>query len=385
MTSTLTIVGGGIAGLTAAITAAEAGWQVELHERGERLGGRAWTSDAPFKANWGPHVIYADGPWWRWLSDRKLTQGASRLPVTGTIKFRIDGTMRRLPPLAMLVSLRRLRRAASAPADQTFREWASQLVDETHAKAITSFMGVVTFDHDPGRLSAAFVHERLIRATPPIPTVRYIPGGWATLIERLAAHATNLGVTIATRSPVDRLPNGPVVLAVPMNVAATLTNDPTLHTTGTRTAILDLGLSGKAKPPFIVSDFDEPGWIETFSCADPTLAPKGQHLVQCQKGMRPDETLDDATNRIETLLDTAAPQWRDAILWRRRAKLVDVTGALDLPGITWNDRPTIERSNGVYLANDSVAQPGLLTEVSFNAAIASVHALNTRRRTLSAR
>jgi hypothetical protein len=48
------------------------------------------------------------------------------------------------------------------------------------------------------------------------------------------------------------------------------------------------------------------------------------------------------------------------------------TGALDLPGTAWRDRPQVDRGNGVYLVGDMVAAPGLLTEVSFNSALAAV-------------
>ncbi|WP_143664833.1 FAD-dependent oxidoreductase, partial [Streptomyces sp. NRRL B-24572] len=43
----LTIIGGGFAGLTAAITAAEAGTEVTVHEAHRTLGGRARTADGP--------------------------------------------------------------------------------------------------------------------------------------------------------------------------------------------------------------------------------------------------------------------------------------------------------------------------------------------------
>jgi hypothetical protein len=45
------------------------------------------------------------------------------------------------------------------------------------------------------------------------------------------------------------------------------------------------------------------------------------------------------------------------------------SGALDLPGTTWRDRPAIERGEGVFLAGDMVAAPGLLSDVSFASAI----------------
>ena len=41
------------------------------------------------------------------------------------------------------------------------------------------------------------------------------------------------------------------------------------------------------------------------------------------------------------------------------------TGALDLPGKTWRDRPAIDRGDGVFLAGDMVAAPGCLSEIAW--------------------
>jgi phytoene dehydrogenase-like protein len=234
-------------------------------------------------------------------------------------------------------------------------------------------MGVATFDHDPGRFSARFVQERLVRATAPIPTVRYIPGGWGTLSERLGSHARTLGVRIELGATVDAIPDGPTILAVPIERAAELLDDATLVPSGTRTALLDLGLEGKA-PPLLASDFDESGWVETYSLPDPTLAPPGHHLVQAQKGLRPGESLDDGIGRIESLLDATYGGWRDQEVWRRRSRVEHSTGALDVPSTTWRDRPQVDRGGGIYLVGDMVAAPGLLGEVSFNSALAAVAA-----------
>ena len=45
MTNSITIVGGGVAGLTAAIACAERGLGVTLHEAHRTLGGRAMSTD----------------------------------------------------------------------------------------------------------------------------------------------------------------------------------------------------------------------------------------------------------------------------------------------------------------------------------------------------
>jgi phytoene dehydrogenase-like protein len=49
----LTIVGGGLTGLIAAIEAAERGWRVVVAEAHSRPGGRARSLAAPFRANVG--------------------------------------------------------------------------------------------------------------------------------------------------------------------------------------------------------------------------------------------------------------------------------------------------------------------------------------------
>jgi hypothetical protein len=40
-----------------------------------------------------------------------------------------------------------------------------------------------------------------------------------------------------------------------------------------------------------------------------------------------------------------------------------------MPGKTWHDRPAVDRGDGVFLAGDMVAAPGLLAEVSLTSAV----------------
>jgi len=104
----VTIVGGGIAGLTAAITCAEGSARVRLLEAHELLGGRARVSDGPYRANLGPHVIYKDGPIWKWLVERDLLPAYAGLPLAG-VRFRWQGKARSTPPLGALPAVLRLR------------------------------------------------------------------------------------------------------------------------------------------------------------------------------------------------------------------------------------------------------------------------------------
>jgi phytoene dehydrogenase-like protein len=358
----VTIVGGGIAGLTAAIACAEGGAAVSLLEAHSALGGRARSSEGHYKANFGPHVLYKDGPFWQWMAEHKLLPPYAGLPLAG-FKLRWQGEARRMPPLGALPSVLRLR-GREAPVDADFRTWASEHSDERTAAMLSAGAGVYTFHHDPGALSAAFVWQRTVRTllSPP-PSVRYAIGGWSSLVATLAGRARELGVAIETAHAVTELPPGLTI------VATELLGDDSLTWTSGHTVCLDLGVRRRRGDPFVVSDMDEAGWIERFSAADRTLAPKGEDLVQAQMPVRPGESTEQAAARLERLLDVSLPEWRSRETWRRRQVLDRRSGALDMPGTTWRDRPAVDRGDGVFLAGDMVAAPGLLSEVAWASAI----------------
>jgi hypothetical protein len=114
---------------------------------------------------------------------------------------------------------------------------------------------------------------------------------------------------------------------------------------------------------------DDAGFIERASGPDPSLAPPGHSLVQADMPLKPGESRAAALARLEHLLDLGLPQWRDRVVWRRDGAAAGRSGALDLPGYTWRDRPAIDRGDGVFLAGDLVAAPGMRAEVSMNSAL----------------
>ncbi|WP_406081839.1 NAD(P)-binding protein [Streptomyces zaomyceticus] len=370
----LTIIGGGFAGLTAAITAAEAGTRVTLYEAHRTPGGRARTAEGPYRTNEGPHALYAGGPHWTWLKQRGLLGPLAPLPATESLRFRFHraGALRRIPPLGLL--RQSLRTAEKAPVDLDFHSWATGLAGERAAREAAAYAGVALFHHDPGALSARFVQERLHRAAALPPEAHYIRGGWGELIERMVARAWETGVRIETSSRVDSLPvgEGPVVVATSLPAAARLLGDPSLTWESGRTVLFDLALRTRKGDPFVVSDLDAPGWLERFTAQDPSLAPAGQQLIQAQLPIGPDMTRADGVAHGERLLDLGFPGWRERTVWRRESVSQGRTGAVDRPGTTWRDRPAVDRGDGVYLVGDQVAAPGVLSEVSFTSAVEAV-------------
>ncbi|MGW3723809.1 FAD-dependent oxidoreductase [Streptomyces sp. NPDC000851] len=369
----ITVIGGGFAGLTAAITAAEAGAKVTVYEAHHTLGGRARTAEGPYRTNEGPHALYNGGPHWAWLEQRDLIGPVATVPPLEAARLRLRhrGTLRRTPPFAMLKLLRR--GARHAPVGIDFLTWATEQAGEEGARAAAHYAAVALFHHDPGALSAAFVQERLRRATKLPPEAHYPRGGWANVIDRMAGHAWNLGVRMETLSRVDTLPTDtPVVVATSLDAARRLLGDASLTWPSGRTALIDLAVRTRRGDAFVVSDLDAPGWLERFTAQDRTLAPAGEQLIQGQIPIAPHESRADGIARAEQLLDLGFTGWRERVTWRREAVANGRTGAVDLPGTTWRDRPAVDRGDGVYLAGDQVAAPGVLSEVSFNSALTAV-------------
>ncbi|MHB8533658.1 MAG: FAD-dependent oxidoreductase [Solirubrobacteraceae bacterium] len=361
----ITVVGGGIAGLVAAIACAKQGRSVVLHEATGKLGGRARGASGPYLANYGPHALYGDGPFYAWLRREKLLPRLVR-PSVPTLRTRINGRITRLP-LPLVSATVRLR--GRAPAELDYRTWAAQRAGERAVEAAVGFVSLPTFHHDPGELSAAFCHERFHRLVFHGHRVRYVVGGWNTLIDKLARRASDLGVEIETGSRITELPYRPVILALPLSAASALLPDLRLSVTGARTVLLDIAISSLRRSPRVVFDLTERLYLTRITGPDRSLAPTGEDLIQASAGLRPDESIEQATRRIESVMDAGFPSWRERETWRRRSLAENASGAIDLPGTTWRDRPAIDQGDGLYLAGDAIAAPGLLSEVSFNSAM----------------
>jgi hypothetical protein len=122
--------------------------------------------------------------------------------------------------------------------------------------------------------------------------------------------------------------------------------------------------------------------IERETAIEPGLLDdEGVELFQGHLGVDVGVSVGHGVARIEEALDRAVVGWREGVVWRRAHLVVDSTGAVDPPGTTWRDRPSIEQGHDRFLAGDAVAAPGLLSEVTVNSAVQAARlALEARRR-----
>lgn len=330
-------------------------------ETHEELGGRARASAGPFVANYGPHALYKGRANWLWLATRGLLPKMAR-PRSSSVGYLYGGRLRRTPPpgLARAAGLIGKR----APVDENFRSWASRGAGRKAAAMLCSWAVAFTFDPDPGRLSAAFVWERMKWIYMP-PTIRFVVGGWGALVGSMRIRAEKLGVIFETTARAEALPQPPVIVATELDQARLLLADEGLRWEGGDAVLLDLGLLARRGDPGAVLDLDAGGLVECYSAPDPTVAPRGHGLIQAHVGVCESLPADRGVQRIESILDASFDGWRDRVVWRRRQLSHLRTGALDLPGCTWRERPTIDRGGGIFVAGDMVSAPGLLSEVSF--------------------
>lgn len=370
----MTIVGAGVTGLVAAVDAAERGWTVTVFEAAATPGGRARTLRGPYRANLGPHGIYTDGSFWSWLEHRGLAPGVVEPPGRGADRgatlILLDGRLGDWPS-TLVAGLRAL--PGEAPVAASFRSWLLGHVSREVAEAIIGLLVVATYDYDPGRLSAAFARERLRSG------VRYVVGGFGTLVDRLVERACELGVELRMRATVPAVGSETTLVATRLESARRLTGDTSLAWPSAETALLDLGLESQPAIRWLrVFDLDGRTYLARFSELDPGLAPPGHDLVQAAAPCRPGESPESALRRVEKGLDIAWPGWRARVRWQRRALLRGMTGAVDLPGTSWRDRPAIHRGGHLYVATDQSAAPGEFIEVGVAAALQAVSSLPDR-------
>lgn len=366
----ITVVGGGLGGLISAIGLAEAGRRVSLHEAAAHLGGRARTDRGAHRVNVGPHALYRHGGFSAWLEERGLLPGTGYPSLTG-LRFRTEGRLRRMP-LEIIKMMRSHR--LQAPIDLDYRSWATPILGAKGTEAAIGFASLPTFHADPGTLSAAFVQERIHRSCLWRP-VYYIRGGWGTLVDMLLQRATRLGVTIKTRSKLHELPDGPVVVAVDLPAAAKLLRQDGLAWPSSRTVLFDVALEPRRGEAIAILDLDERVYVSRYSHGDPSVAPRGEFLIQAVAGVRQGEADDDARKRIEEVLDAGLTNWRQRTTWKRSGLMEAGVGALDPPGKSWRDRPAIDRGAGRWLVGDRVAAPGVLSEVAFESAMIATRSI----------
>ncbi|HEX6455681.1 MAG TPA: FAD-dependent oxidoreductase, partial [Solirubrobacterales bacterium] len=196
------VIGGGPAGLVAAIRLAEGGVETTLLEAGANLGGRAASERrGGFVLNQGPHALYAGGPAMRELRAMGIEPEWWN-PASPNSVFVRDGKARRSP--GGLLGLTRLLGPVLRGRPEELRglsttEWLERTLPSASARAsAAALVRVTTFVADQDSLSADVAATQLKLGLSP--GVRYLEGGWQSLVDALAGKAARAGVALRTHA-----------------------------------------------------------------------------------------------------------------------------------------------------------------------------------------
>ena len=376
--------GGGLAGLVAAIACAEEGAKVRLLEAHEQLGGRARSTDGPYKANLGPHAIYKDGSLVAVDGERDLLPAHVARPRLAGVRMRWLGDD---PPHAAArrdcPSVLRLR-GREAPVEMDFRTWAASHTDETHGRDALGRRGRL---HLPPRPRRAVGGVRVAAHRAPVARAAARP---PCAMRRRLEHARRLARAARARAGrgrarpatrADELPDG---AGDPRHraragCAAAGRREPELAERQHR-----LPRPGAA-PAAAAIRRSSPTWTRpagSGAIPPPTRRsrPPASELIQAQMPIRPEESSEQAGLRLERLLDARRRRLaraRDLAPASGDGRALGRAGhARQRPGATG---PPIDRGDGVFLAGDMVAAPGLLAEVSWASAMEAAGWRSTRR------
>jgi len=406
------IIGGGLAGLTAAIELAKADLSALVLEKAGKPGGRAATLNKDGALfNLGGHALYIGGEAERWFGENGLEIPGSRPDTKGLAIW--NGRLSPLPgdPISLVASkllswpgkakllgaLLRMGKADFEALSRTsLREWAEREIGDPMVRHIFyALCRTATYTQDPDRQCAGPALRQASRSLKS--GVKYVNGGWQTIVDRLREKAIALGADIRTGSSVQeivredgrakgvRCADGETILARAVvstaSPAATFGMVQGAEETALRgwkeearpamAASLDLALRKLPLPDRqFAMGLDRPVLFSDHSRAA-TLSDNGSIVVHLTKYNGPGENDAKADEKLlEETMSLIHPGWEKEVVARRYAPNLAVVH--DYPHLGRTSAkvgPEVAGIRGLYVAGDWASHGELLADAAVASAV----------------
>jgi phytoene dehydrogenase-like protein len=393
------VVGAGIAGLTAGLTAAAAG-QRTLVLDAHRTGGRARTTEqAGYHYNIGPHALYRAGHL-AGVLDRYGVRLAGGQPDAVNVRLLRDGALTpmsmrpvdiaRTPLLGVRDRARLLSLLARLPriksdelVGRSVAEWLDDAPQQV-AQFVETLVRISTYVHGRDVLDAGATIDQLRLA---LRGVDYLDGGWQTIVTTLTSLLEARGGAVEIDAPVASIESdgGRVQVHLPSRtlsassvVIASGGPDVATRLTGlapagienltapVEAASLDLAL--RTERPGLVLGLDRPLYLSPHAPVA-RLAPDGAGLVTAMRYIEIGTDAGDTfTSRTElrALAALSGIDEADVVHERYLHRCVVAHGAPAASGGGLAGRPPIDALGlpGLFVAGDWVGPTGMLADAS---------------------
>jgi 15-cis-phytoene desaturase len=411
----IVVVGGGLAGLSAAARLASKGFAVQLLEKAPKLGGRAITIPLKgFNFNFGAHAIYGRDHSvlrkyeseiglhvnWKDFSPKKAFYdlGSFTTPMPSTLErlYRtkiLDAENKLRLAYDVIKTLSAIERGKEGVLIGDYlKKEPDQVRDFLLTLASSNF-----FTNEPENIPSPLFfryYKRLFATHTP---VSYIGGGWQSIVDGLAKIITDNGGEIIPKEKAQKLEfEGRKIVAVhgkekvykadrfifcipPKELVSLFTDTPYQglfeeysRYRPNQVVVYDIGLSERIDSPYTyIYHKGERVFITDISYYDETCTPEGGQLMQAVAYLTQEEIDQDKANEkvsvIESVYDKHYPGWRDKLVAKRLSKRATVQEIKCIEDQRLMPVEFYSLSNA-YFAGDWCEGEGQLSELSFSSA-----------------
>jgi len=407
------IIGGGLAGLCAAVLLAQKGEKVAILEKRKEFGGRASTKEVSGSFfNLGPHALYKKGNVVKLLHSLNIKLNGGTPSTKGSVyyenkKFELPSNIVSIFKTKLLSWAEKkefirlmLKIGTINTANlhhQTLQQWAEDNIHSIKNRELFyTFSRLACYVNAPHIVNAGAVLNQLKLS---LGGAIYVNRGWQSFIQQLLEKAKKLGVTLLSDCSVDKIDftnqvkqihfkrneqlytfKSPwALLTVPpneiMRIVKDIDNSPLSNVLNqcipVKAACLDVSLNTLTNSSQHFSlDMNHGYYYSNHSNAAKLSYHPNHHVIHVMKYLAPNES--SSIEELSSFLDNIQPSWERFVVTKRFLPNLTVThripttSPINISELAANEFP------GLLLAGEWVSNDFLLAEAAITTIEASV-------------